>query len=99
MHAPPHHGLTHIPGYDFLRLAHWVKEAQEAGNATGLAPYFFPLLGLIAACIGIEGYVDMVARGLDKDWSQFISTTLRLRDRLQRLYSFSAHPLDLGSGI
>ena len=99
MSVEPHHGLTHNPGYDFMRLSHWMQEAQASGNAASLAPYFFPILALIASCFAIEGYVDMVARGIDSEWDAFISTNLRFRDRLRHLYTFSPKSLNLGSGV
>ena len=100
-HGPGEYGIDHNPGYDFMRLVWYLDEAANTcpEKATlPFAPYHLPILGILAACCAIEGYVNMIGMKLDRDWPDFDKGPVPIRDRIERLYELLGRQPEFGSG-
>ena len=85
-HRRTEHTLIHNPGYDFRRLLNWISEADANNPDLPFAPYFLPVIGILAACCAIEGYVNMVGQKVDPSWAKFDKGPMPIRDRISRVY-------------
>jgi hypothetical protein len=93
------HSVVHNPGYDFLRLAHWMEEADPDSPSLPFAPYLITTIAVLAACCAIEGYVNMVGKKVDSDWDQFDRGPVPIKDRLSRIYDHAGKQIDFSQGI
>src|SRR3990172_5487773 len=93
------HGLTHNPGYDFLRLVDWMNEAKAEDPNYPFAPYLIPAITVISACCGIEGFINMVGQKIDKGWDEFEKVERPIiKERLLRIYGIVGKNIDFGQG-
>jgi hypothetical protein len=93
------HGLTHNPGYDFLRLVYWMKEIKADDPNLPFAPYLITTISVISACCGIEGFINMVGQKIDKAWDIFEDEERpTIKERLSRIYTMIGKSINFGQG-
>jgi hypothetical protein len=98
-HGLGEYELSHNPGYDFMRLAKWLENADPTNEDLPFAPYFIPPLALIAACCAIEGYINMIGLHVDDDWANFDKGRVTLKERVERIYESVGKTPVFGKGI
>jgi hypothetical protein len=91
--------LIHNPGYDFLRLLGWMDEADPRDLDLPFAPYFIPVIAILAACCAIEGYINMVGQKADPNWRDFEKGPIPIKSRISRIYELMGKRADFGQGI
>ncbi|NET39794.1 MAG: hypothetical protein F6K19_48865 [Cyanothece sp. SIO1E1] len=91
--------LIHNPGYDFLRLSRWMESADPENPDLPFAPYMIPVIGVLAACCAIEGYVNMVGQKIDTNWNEFDKGPVPIKKCIQRIYEIVDKQADFGQGV
>ena len=91
--------LQHNPGYDFLRMLRWCTDAKsEAFNAV-FAAYSRNPIAVLLGSAAIEGYTNYAGHLSCKDWSDYCSGAKPFSEKLKRVFTACAKPLDLSQGI
>lgn len=92
------HDIEHNPGHDFLNLLFHIKDPNPKEPNLEVPPVLIPTVALIAACCAIEAFVNMIGQKLDKEWSEFASGPVSIKDRIKRLYEKSGKRPNFGDG-
>ncbi len=93
------YSLVHNPGYDFLRLLHWMAEANPDDPNLPFAPYLIPTVAILGACCAIEGYINMVGQKVDSGWAEFDKGPVAIKKRIARIYSAVGKHADFSRDI
>ncbi len=82
------------PAHDMLRVVEWTAAAKEGDFNQVYSAHVRPLIAVVFACAGIEGYVNYVGHTLDAHWPQFSKGMLPgqkgrpgIKDKVKRLYA------------
>lgn len=91
--------IVHNPGYDFIRELKYINEKIGNGNPPETSIYFGPVLGVLFACFGIEGYINFVGSKVSHEWKAKDKGFEGIRSKIERLLAIKSKNADFQKGI
>lgn len=91
--------IVHNPGYDFIRELEYLNEKIIKGEPPETSIYFGPILGVLFACFGIEGYINYVGSKISPSWETNVKGFESIRSKIERLYELKSKRADFKNGI
>ena len=85
-------------GYEYLTSIYWMKDVQVKTPSEEIL-YYLPAKAVLAACLAIEGYVNVVGCKVDPQWIRMDTENTSIMDCLLRIYTKLNQPLVLDQGI
>lgn len=93
------HSIIHNPGYDFIRELRYLNDSVKENKPPSTGIYFGPVIGVLFACFGIEGYINFVGIRTSENWKKQAARFESIKSRISRLFALKNKEVSFEAGV